>query len=75
MTLVARVCQPSILRMTICPDAISAQKSIAAVAAKGDIHVPVQSVLALHIPVFELIGLKINIIWIMFFRRPRATQQ
>jgi hypothetical protein len=33
--LVARVCQPSTLRMVICPDASSAQKSMAAVSGDG----------------------------------------
>src|SRR5437762_6263823 len=35
MGFVARVCQPSTLRMLICPEASSAQNNIAAVSADG----------------------------------------
>jgi hypothetical protein len=35
MGLVARVCQPSTLRILICPEASSAQNNIAAVSADG----------------------------------------
>src|SRR5437660_11441218 len=35
MSLLARVCQPSILRMLICPEASNAQNNIAAVSADG----------------------------------------
>ena len=35
MGFVASVCQPSILRMLICPEASSAQNSMAAVSADG----------------------------------------
>jgi hypothetical protein len=35
MGFVARVCQPSTLRMLICPEASSAQNIIAAVSAEG----------------------------------------
>src|SRR5437016_14561862 len=35
MGFVARVCQPSTLRMLICPEASSAQNSMAAVSADG----------------------------------------
>src|SRR5207245_9436251 len=35
MGFVARVCQPSTLRMLICPDASNAQNNIAAVSADG----------------------------------------